>query len=42
MKEKDLEYIEKYIKIYRNVIKETKRRENNKYVSSVTNKIKAV
>jgi chloramphenicol O-acetyltransferase len=39
---KDLEYIEHYKKIYRNIIKEAKRRENNSYINSAKNKSKAV
>ena len=34
---KDLEYIEHYRKIYRRVIKEAKRRENNSYIVPKTN-----
>jgi len=34
-------YIEHYRKIYRRVIKEAKRRENNSYISSAKNKLKA-
>jgi len=41
MKKKDLEYIEQYRKIYRRVIQETKRRENNNYIISSKNKSKA-
>jgi phage anti-repressor protein len=41
MKKKDLEYIEQYRKIYRRVIQEAKRRENNNYISSAKNKSKA-
>jgi hypothetical protein len=41
MKEKDLECIEHYRKIYRRVIKEVKRRENNSYINSAKNKSKA-
>jgi len=38
---KDLEYIEHYRKIYRRVIEEAKRRENNSYVNSAKNKSEA-
>ena len=38
---KDLEYINQYRKIYKKVIQEAKRRENDTYISSSTNKIKA-
>jgi len=38
MKKKDLEYIEVYRKIYRRVMQEAKRRENNNYISSSKNK----
>jgi len=41
MKNKDLEYIQHYRKIYRRVIKEAKGRENNSYISSAKNKSKA-
>jgi len=41
MKKKDLEYIEQYRKIYRRVIQEAKRRENNNRISSSKNKSKA-
>ena len=41
MKKKNLEYIDHYRKIYRRIIKETKRRENNSYISSAKNKLKA-
>jgi hypothetical protein len=41
MKKKDLEYIGQYRKIYRRVIQEAKRRENDNYISSATNKSKA-
>jgi hypothetical protein len=41
MRKKDLEYIEYYRKIYRRVIKETKRMENNRYINNATNKSKA-
>jgi light-regulated signal transduction histidine kinase (bacteriophytochrome) len=41
MKQKDLKYIEQYRKIYRRVIQEAKRMENNKYISRATNKSKA-
>jgi hypothetical protein len=41
IKKKDLEYIGQYRKIYRRVIQEAKRRENENYVSSATNKSKA-
>jgi hypothetical protein len=34
MKKKDFEYVEHYRKIYRRVIKESKRRENNSYIDS--------
>ena len=40
MKKKDLEYTEQYRKIYRRVIQEAKRRENN-HKSSAKNKSKA-
>jgi ribosomal protein S16 len=40
-KMKDLEYIGQYNKIYRRVIQEAKRRENDNYISSATNKSKA-
>jgi len=40
-KKEDLEYIEQYRKIYRRVIQEAKRRENNNYISSSKNKSKA-
>jgi len=36
-----LEYIEQYRKVYRRVIQEAKRRENNNYISSTKNKSKA-
>jgi len=41
IKKKDLEYIEQYRKIYRRVIQEAKRRENNNRISSAKNKSKA-
>jgi len=41
MKKKDLEYTGKCRKIYRRVIQETKRMENNNYISSSKNKSKA-
>jgi hypothetical protein len=41
VKKKDLESIEHYRKIYRRVIKEAKRRENNSYTNSAKNKSKA-
>jgi hypothetical protein len=41
MNQKDLKYIEQYRKIYRRVIQEAKRIENNNYISSVKNKLKA-
>ena len=41
VEKKDLDYIEHYRKVYRRVIKEAKRRENNSYVSSAKNKLKA-
>ena len=41
MKKKDLEYIEQYRKIYRRVIQEAKRREDNNCISSSKNKLKA-
>jgi hypothetical protein len=41
MKKKDLEHIGQYRKIYRRVIQEAKRRENDNYISSATNKSKA-
>jgi phage anti-repressor protein len=41
MKEKDLEYIQQYTKIYRRVIQEAMTRENNYYISSAKNKSKA-
>ena len=41
MEKKDLEYIEQYRKIFRRVIQEAKRRENNTYISSAKNKSKA-
>jgi len=41
MEKKDLKYIEQNRKIYRRVIKEAKRRENNTYISSSKNKSKA-
>ena len=41
MKKKDLGYIEQYRKVYRTVIQEVKRRENNNYISRSTNKSKA-
>jgi len=40
MKKKDLEYIEQHRKIYRRVIQEATRRENNNYISSSKNKWK--
>jgi len=40
-KKKDLEYMEQYTKLYRRVIQEAKRRENNNYISSPKNKSKA-
>jgi hypothetical protein len=41
MRKKDLEYVEHYRKIYRRVIQEAKRTENNNYISSAKNKSKA-
>jgi hypothetical protein len=41
MKEKDLKYTENYRQIYRKVIKEAKKRENDKYISNASNKSKA-
>ena len=41
MEKKDLEYIEQYRKIYKRVIQEAKRRENDNHVSSSKNKVKA-
>jgi phage anti-repressor protein len=41
MKQKDLKYIEHYRKIYRRVIQEAKRIENNDYISRAKNKSKA-
>jgi hypothetical protein len=41
MNQKDLKYIEQYRKIYRRVIQQAKRMENNNYISSATNKSKA-
>jgi len=41
IEEKVLEYIDQYRKIYRRVIQEAKRRENNTYTSSAKNKSKA-
>ena len=41
MEEKDVDYIEHYRKVYRRVIKEAKRSENNSYISSAKNKLKA-
>jgi hypothetical protein len=41
MKKKDLEYIGQYRKIFRRVVQESKRRENDNYISSATNKSKA-
>ena len=41
VEKKDLDYTEHYRKVYRRVIKEAKRRENNSYVSSAKNKLKA-
>jgi hypothetical protein len=41
MKKKDLEYVDHNRKIYRRVIKEAKRRENNTCISSTKNKSKA-
>ena len=41
MEKKDLEYIEQYRKIYKRVIEEAKRRENDNYISSSKNKVKA-
>jgi len=41
MKNNNLEYIEHYKKIYRKVIKEANRRENNSYINSAKNKSKA-
>jgi len=41
MEKKELEYIEQYKKIYRRVIQEAKRRENDNYMSSSKNKVKA-
>ena len=41
MEKKDLEYIEQYRKIYKRVIQEAKRRENNNHISSAKNKSKA-
>ena len=38
MKKKDLEYTEHYRQIYRRVIKEAKRTENNDYISSAKKK----
>jgi hypothetical protein len=40
MKKKGLEYIQHYRKIYRRVIKEAKRMENNSYIDSAKNKSK--
>ena len=41
MEEKDLEYVENYWKIYKRVIKEAKKRENDGYISNASNKSKA-
>jgi hypothetical protein len=41
LNQKDLKYIEQYRKIYRRVIQEAKRIENNNYISSGKNKSKA-
>jgi hypothetical protein len=41
MKKKYLEYIGQYRKIYRRVLQESKRRENDNYISSDTKKSKA-
>ena len=41
MEKEDLDYIEHYRKVYRRVIKEAKRSENNSYISSTKNKSKA-
>ena len=41
MEKKDLKYIEQYRKIYRRVIQEAKRRENDNYIRSSKNKVKA-
>jgi hypothetical protein len=41
IKKKDLEYIERYRKIYKRVIQNAKRRENDNYISSSKNKAKA-
>ena len=41
MEKKDLGYIKHYRKIYRRVIKEAKRNENNSYISNAKNKSKA-
>jgi hypothetical protein len=41
MKKKGLKHIGQYRKIYRRVIQEAKRRENNNYIISATNKSKA-
>jgi Sec7-like guanine-nucleotide exchange factor len=40
MKKKDLEYIEQYRKIYKRVIQDAKRLENDNYISSSKNKAK--
>jgi len=41
IKKKDLEYIDQYRKIYKRVIQDAKKRENDKYVSSAKNQTKA-
>ena len=41
VEKKDLEYIEQYRKIYKRVIQKAKRRENDNYMSSSKNKVKA-
>jgi hypothetical protein len=40
MEEKDLEYVENYRKIYKKVIKEAKKKENDGYINNASNKSK--
>ena len=42
LSQKDLEYIKKYQSIYKKIIREVKKRENDRYIESASNKSRAI